>query len=161
MLFEIVQKPSFYNDVWPLPQHVQKRISEACRRIQEDPFRAGGNSKRILKRYYRNLYRFRIGDYRLIYAVGNRCVSFLAIRHRNDLYENFRVGEEDLQAGPVDAASAEPQVIPTTSYETADLMLPVDDVDDVSYDEVEDDVAGGPPEKTPQLLAELLDFWKV
>lgn len=118
MSYDIVQKPSFYNDLFAIPRNTQRRVSSAVRRIQSDPIRGEGNSRRCLKHLYSNLYRFRIGDYRLLYSVGDRCISLLAIGHRNDVYDRFHATEEDLSPGPVNTASAGLHIIPTTSYDT-------------------------------------------
>lgn len=172
MPYDIVQKPSFYHDLFALPRSVQKRISAAVKRIQADPIRADGNSKRCMKHSYSNLYRYRIGDYRLLYAVGDRCVSLLAIGHRNDIYDRFQATDSDLSPGPVNSASAEPQIIPTTAYDTMTHVAaaaetpPSGTYDNGAYEHEtyeEDDVAAEEPplEKTPQLLKDLLDIWGV
>src|SRR5690606_24211758 len=154
--YDIVQKPSFYNDLFALPKDVQKRITGAVRRIAADPVSGGGNSERCLKHLYSNLYRYRIGDYRLLYAVGDRCVSLLAIGHRNDIYDRFRASPADLRPGPCKASSAERRGIPTTAYETMTQAAAAGEFD-------EDGAAAQEPplEKTPQLLLELLDLWGV
>lgn len=163
MAYDIVQKPSFYNDLFAIPRDVQRRITGAVRRITTDPLGGGGNSTRCLKHLYSNLYRYRIGDYRLLYAVGDRCVSLLAIGHRNDIYNRFHASESDLSPGPVDASSAELRVIPTTAYDTMtsvdkaiNEVSPTSDLDD-------DDVTAEEPPmaKTPRLLMDLLDVWGV
>lgn len=188
-VFDLVQKPSFYHDLFSLPRSTQRRVSTAVAKINADPFRAGGNAKPILKHLYHNLYRYRIGDYRLVYAVGDRCVALLAIGKRDDVYDRFHATRQDTSPGPVNAASAEPRPVPTTVYDTITLrhdrkasvtMMDDDDhhgfADDGRNDEQFSDFNNGDRNdgdiddddheeenfsKTPALLAELLTLWGV
>lgn len=166
-MFEIVHKPAFYHDLFSIPKEVQKRISGAVERIRHDPFWAGGKVNRCLKHRYQNLYRYRIGDYRLVYSVGNRCLCLLAIGHRSEVYDRFQADPADTSPVAPDAASAEPQLVPTTVYDTPPAYPGDDEESNDAYagdsreDGNEGDELRAPFVKTPQLLQELLDFWGV
>lgn len=117
--FEIVQKPAFYHDLVSLPRDVLASVSTAVRHISADPFNANGHAKPCFKERYRNLYRYRLKkDYRIIYSVGDGCVCLLAIGQRRDIYDRFYLNPGFTTPRGVNAASAEPQIVPTTVYDT-------------------------------------------
>lgn len=161
MAFDVVQKPAFYNDLFSLPRHTQRRISRAVQRIQDDPYSAGGQSKRCLKHLYRNVYRYRIGDYRLLYSVGDRCVCLLGIGLRDDVYDRFHAKEEDLTPEVAGADSAEPQVIPTAAYDSFTEVSATREARAEGRSGLEPEEEEGDDGSGPQLLAELLDVWGV
>ena len=60
---------TFLNELLNLPQSVSKRVSKVVKLLEQDPISAGGDAKK-LKGYTNNIYRVRIGDYRLFYSFG-------------------------------------------------------------------------------------------
>lgn len=176
--FELVQKPAFYHDLVSLPRDVQKSVVTAVRHIAQDPFRANGHAKPVLKERYKNLYRYKLKkDYRIVYSVGDGCVCLLGIRLRSDVYEKFYLDPTFTPPTGLDADSAEPQLIPTTVYDTFNSPLigqgagpspPGKDDKDEPTDNwavpvtEETAAAGAPGETTPAwLLEQLLEYWGV
>lgn len=139
MAFEIVQKPAFYYDLVSLPRNVQRGIPAAVRHISADPFRGNGQAKRVLKHAYRNLYRYRLGDYRIVYSVGDGCVCLLGISHRRDVYDRFTLDSPDSLPRSIDASSAAPQIIPTTVYDTFNSVQGWSEDGDAGTDVDDDD----------------------
>ncbi|NJL41518.1 MAG: hypothetical protein HC899_36105 [Leptolyngbyaceae cyanobacterium SM1_4_3] len=105
---------TFINELLNLPQTVQKRISKATKILRTDPISAKGDAKK-LKGYQNNIYRIRIGDYRLIYSFGEGWVQLLSIRKRDDRTYELEVPTPDLIQSPPDAAILSPQP-ETASY---------------------------------------------
>lgn len=69
-----------------LPRELQIAVTDAVRRICEDPVSAPG--VKPLKGPLRGKRRVRVGDYRLIYAHDPRLrvVDILVLDHRRDVY---------------------------------------------------------------------------
>jgi mRNA-degrading endonuclease RelE of RelBE toxin-antitoxin system len=74
---------TFINELLNLPQNVQKRVSKIVKILESDPISAQGDAKK-LKGYTNNVYRTRIGDYRLFYSFGQGWVKLLSIRKRDE-----------------------------------------------------------------------------
>ena len=68
-----------------LPLGVKIRIEEAIESIREEPRKAG---VRKLKGYLHS-YRYRVGDYRVVYEVldAQHRVIVIKVRHRKDVYD--------------------------------------------------------------------------
>ncbi len=99
---------TFLNELLNLPQSVQKRVTRATKILRTDPISAQGDAKK-LKGYQNNIYRIRLGDYRLIYSFGAGWVKLLSVRKRDDrTYETEIVDTETLLTPP-DASTLEPQ----------------------------------------------------
>jgi len=178
--FEIVQKPAFYHDLVSLPRDVLGSVSTAVRHIAADPFYAHGHAKRCFKERYKNLYRYKLKkDYRIIYSVGDGCVCLLAIGQRRDIYDRFYLDPGFTAPSGIDTASAEPQIVQTTVYDTFNSPRigqdwgDQDSADDLELDLVSTRTAPGSrpaselsaaaesDEGPGPLLDELLEFWGV
>lgn len=151
--YEAAPKLGFFFDVIALQSAARKNAVRAVAALQQDPF--GPKSKRILKSDYKNLYRYRLGDYRLIYSVGTHCIAPLAVGHRKDIYDRFKKADTAAPAAAVDLASAGPVAVPTVP-EDASIADGPDGADDGARDTASDGVVEPPP-----ILAELLDIWGV
>lgn len=81
---EIIYSPKAVEDVSRLPQHVQKRIATKMRfyASQTNPLRF---AKRLS---YGELgsFRFRVGDYRVIFDIEKDTIFVLKIAKRDDIY---------------------------------------------------------------------------
>jgi superfamily I DNA/RNA helicase/mRNA-degrading endonuclease RelE of RelBE toxin-antitoxin system len=76
---------TFLNELLNLPREVSKRLSPKIRILEQDPISAQGDAKKL--KGYENIYRVRIGDYRLLYSFGQGWVKLLSVRHRKEVYE--------------------------------------------------------------------------
>ena len=65
-----------------LPEKMHDVIVARIRKIADDPF--GGQSKK-LKDW--KIWRNRVGDYRILYTVGDKKLTILSVAHRKDAYK--------------------------------------------------------------------------
>lgn len=110
---------TFMNELLNLPQTVQKRVSKVTKILRTDPISAQGDAKK-LKGYQNNVYRVRIGDYRLIYSFGEGWVQLLSIRKRDERTYELEVPEPDNLPSPPDAAILTPQPDQPSTYSLKD-----------------------------------------
>jgi len=66
-----------------LPASPKSRIIKALRELETDPFPAGKKVKPFVGRP--KTYRLRVGDYRLVFVVGDKVITVLDVFHRKDL----------------------------------------------------------------------------
>jgi len=85
--YKVIFKPSVEKDLRSLPQSVVTRIFKRIGALKENPF----PRQSIKLAGSEQLYRVRIGDYRMIYAVDkeNRQVIIHYVRHRRDVYRHL------------------------------------------------------------------------
>jgi len=98
---------TFFNELLNLPQAVQKRVSKMVKVLESDPISANGDAKK-LKGYQNNIYRTRIGDYRLFYSFGQGWVKLLSIRKRDDRTYEIELPEFEAPAPPPKAEVLQP-----------------------------------------------------
>lgn len=105
---------TFLNELLNLPRNVSRRVPRIIEILENDPISAQGNARKLNQ--YENVYRVRIGEYRLIYSFGQGWVKLLSIRHRSDVYK----GElrDDFETPPLpNPSDLEPLLTqPTSSY---------------------------------------------
>jgi mRNA interferase RelE/StbE len=85
--YNVIFKPSVEKDLRSLPQSVVKRVFRRIDAFKEAPFPR--QSKKLSGA--EQLYRLRIGDYRVIYGVDkdSRQVIIHYVRHRRDVYRHL------------------------------------------------------------------------
>lgn len=82
MTFKIVYKSSVARDLEKIDQSEARRIlDEIEKELSQSP-----DSLPVLKGAFVGLRRFRIGDYRVVYAIMDEEVVILRIGHRKDIY---------------------------------------------------------------------------
>ena len=86
MSFEVVVKDAL-KDFMAVPQSTQNGITRCIGRLEQDPFRS--QCKTSVQAAIRKCLPGSAGDYRLIYAVGNRVISLLAVGRRGDIYRRY------------------------------------------------------------------------
>ncbi len=83
-MFRLLTTSDFRKDLRKLEQLVQQRIEEKIKFLNavENPlvFSAKLKGKN-------NLFRFRVGSYRMIFRLEKNKIIFLAVDHRKDIYE--------------------------------------------------------------------------
>ena len=99
---------TFFSELLSLPQGVQKKISKTLKVLETDPISAQGDAKK-LKGYTNNVYRVRIGDYRLFYSFGQGWVKLLSVRKRDERTYEIELPEADTPPPPPDSHILEPQ----------------------------------------------------
>ncbi len=102
-LWALSFKPTFFSELLNLPQSVQKKVEKAVKVLQTDPISANGDAKK-LKGYGNNVYRVRLGDYRLFYSFGQGWVQLLSVRKRDERTYETELPEADAPAPPPDWA---------------------------------------------------------
>ena len=100
---------TFLNELLNLPQNVSKKVSKAVKILEQDPLSAQGDAKK-LKGYKNNIYRVRIGNYRLFYSFGQGWVKLLSIRKRDERTYEIEVPLFEKPTPPPKNAILEPQV---------------------------------------------------
>lgn len=85
-MYQIVLSRSAEKDLQKLPVTAIKRISKEVDALSINP-RPQGSKK--LKGTDENLWRVRVGDYRVIYEIADeiRVIDIRRIRHRKDVYD--------------------------------------------------------------------------
>lgn len=84
MSYFLFIKPSAKKELLELPDEILKRIDTAIEKLHQQPRPHG-----IVKLEGQNLYRIRIGDYRIIYIIEDKhkMVEIIKIGHRKDVYK--------------------------------------------------------------------------
>lgn len=85
--YKVIPKPSVAKDLRSLPKATVARIVEKIEGLGEEPF----PPRTVKLEGGEDLYRIRIGDYRVVYAVdrGAKHVIVHYVRHRRDAYRKF------------------------------------------------------------------------
>ena len=84
MAYEIAYKSSAVKELDKLPREIQRRILEAIQLLSDNPRPSG--VKKLQSEI--DLYRIRIGEYRVVYSIqdGQLKILVVAIGHRRDIY---------------------------------------------------------------------------
>ena len=88
--WQITQKPAYVADFVELNKNLQQAVVAALRELERDPITPRGDTIKKMTGYT-NVYRYRLGDFRLLYAASleARMISLLAIGPRGSVYERF------------------------------------------------------------------------
>ena len=114
---------TFFSELLNLPQAVQKKISKRLKGLESDPISAQGDAKK-LKGYTNNVYRIRLGDYRLFYSFGQGWVKLLSVRKRDERTYEIELSELDDPVPPPDSSVLEPQAEKAASYRAPVVVQP-------------------------------------
>ena len=104
---------TFFNELLNLPQAIQKKVSKVVKTLEADPISAQGDAKK-LKGYTNNVYRVRLGDYRLFYSFGQGWVKLLSIRKRDERTYEIEIPDFDAPSPPPSDSILTPQPIAGT-----------------------------------------------
>ncbi len=83
MKYKLVYTQRAIKDIRKLEQNTKKRIGQALVRYEEDPLKYA--EKLIDPRL--GTYRFRIGDYRVVFDLEGSEIIVLRVGHRRDIYK--------------------------------------------------------------------------
>lgn len=85
--YKVILKPSVEKDLRSLPQSLVARVFGHIEALQSNPLPRGARKLSAAD----ELYRVRVGDYRIVYAVdtGARRVTVYYVRHRRDVYRHL------------------------------------------------------------------------
>ena len=101
---------TFFNELLNLPQAIQKKVSKVVKVLETDPISAQGDAKK-LKGYTNNVYRVRLGDYRLFYSFGQGWVKLLSIRKRDERTYETEIPEFEAPTLPPNEGILTPQPV--------------------------------------------------
>jgi superfamily I DNA/RNA helicase/mRNA-degrading endonuclease RelE of RelBE toxin-antitoxin system len=110
MNFELSFTPTFYNESLNVPKHISRLVSQKLKILAEDPYSAHGDSKKL--KGYLNVYRARVGDYRIFYSIGQNWVKLLSVRKRDERTYEDELPDAILPASAPDPETLEPRVVP-------------------------------------------------
>jgi len=85
--YKVILKPSVHKDLRVLPKPIIRRVFETLEALQENPL----PRQAIKLAGAEHLYRIRIGNYRLIYAISHqeRQVTIYYVRYRREVYRQI------------------------------------------------------------------------
>jgi superfamily I DNA/RNA helicase/mRNA-degrading endonuclease RelE of RelBE toxin-antitoxin system len=90
-------KPSFMRELHALPSQMGDQVWEKINFLAQNPIPDGRLKKKLNK--WDNVYRLRIGDFRLFYSFGGNWIRLLSIRPRKNAYLKNVNYEEPLDLG--------------------------------------------------------------
>ncbi|NJL03516.1 MAG: AAA family ATPase [Chloroflexaceae bacterium] len=82
---------TFLNELLGIPRNAAHTIIKKREVLRLDPYLAGNQAKML--KGYDNVYRLRVGDYRILYLIGTQMVRLLSVRKRDDAYKK-NINEE-------------------------------------------------------------------
>ena len=85
-MYHILISNSAEKDMDKLPSAALKKVEVAIDHLSHEPRPAGCKK---LKGSYENLWRIRVGDYRVVYLIADKIevIDIRRVRHRKDVYE--------------------------------------------------------------------------
>jgi mRNA-degrading endonuclease RelE of RelBE toxin-antitoxin system len=86
---------TFLNEILNIPKKISQRLPKTVKILEKDPISAQGDAKKL--KNYKNVYRVRIGDYRLIYSIGQNSVKLLSLRKRNERTYELEFSESETE----------------------------------------------------------------
>lgn len=129
---EINIKPSCMSEIHSVPSAMSAQLWEKINYLVSDPFPDGKLKKKLHVK--KDLYRLRVGDYRVFYTFGENWVRLLGIRKRDDQTYESKLGslqtdtpeQCDGDDDDLDAILGVRQVMPQfrLSHETSSTPLP-------------------------------------
>jgi len=86
--FAVVFKPAAVRDLRKLPEDIRRRVAARIDALAGDPRPHGAEALQGEP----DLYRLRVGDFRIIYRVEAKALVILVVRigHRRDIYRKVR-----------------------------------------------------------------------
>ncbi len=85
MKYKLVYTHRASRDIRKLEENVKKRIGKALKKYEEEPLKYASK----LTDTALGTYRFKIGDYRVIFDIENEEIVVLRIGHRKDIYRKL------------------------------------------------------------------------
>jgi len=89
--FSVSISYSALKDLNSLDNRIKKRIKFSLKGLEEDPFRrrAKADIKKLRGLKNPDLYRLRVGDYRIVYVIAKKKVKITHILKRSKVYEGL------------------------------------------------------------------------
>lgn len=90
-------KPSFLRELHALPSNMGDQIWEKINFLAQNPIPDGHLKKKLNK--WADVYRLRVGDYRIFYSFGSNWIRLLSIRARKEAYQKDIGFEQPINLG--------------------------------------------------------------
>ncbi len=142
---------TFLNELVTLPQHVSKKLTKAIKVLERDPNSANADAKKLKE--YKDTYRVRIGDYRLIYTFGQGWVKLLTVRKRDE-----RTYDLEIQNTKLPQALAQREILETQESKPKSLNRKIIEVKTVQNTNQERGLVTELPFK---LTPTILEKWQI
>jgi superfamily I DNA/RNA helicase/mRNA-degrading endonuclease RelE of RelBE toxin-antitoxin system len=107
--YELSFTPTFYNESLSLPKQISKLVGQKLKVLADDPVSAHGDAKKL--KGYSNVYRARVGEYRVFYSIGQGWVKLLSVRKRDERTYADDLPEVELPATAPDTDALAPQQV--------------------------------------------------
>ena len=85
MRYQLVYTHRAFKDIRRLEKNVKRRIGKSLERYREKPLKYA--SQLIDSKF--GMYRFRIGDYRVIFDIEDEKIIVLRVGHRKNIYRQL------------------------------------------------------------------------
>jgi superfamily I DNA/RNA helicase/mRNA-degrading endonuclease RelE of RelBE toxin-antitoxin system len=129
MVYELVHKRTFQNQLLDLPKEQVVLVLEKIDLLRDDPS-PDGKLKKKLHGYKGDVYRLRSGDYRIIYGYGNGFVALLGVDNRKDVYKGDKLVAEELTIDVADIPETSDVLAPKTAVMPVPAAVPTQDTED-------------------------------
>ena len=122
--YELSFTPTFYNESLSLPKQISKLVGQKLKVLTDDPFSAHGDAKKL--KGYTNVYRARVGEYRVFYSIGQGWVKLLSVRKRDERTYADDLPEVTPPANAPDAQALVPHMVAETpvAYVVSSALVP-------------------------------------
>lgn len=119
MAYVVAMKDPFLAEFLTLNRDLQRRVAQAKTELEQDPVTPRGDTIKKLK-HHEKLWRYRIGDYRMIYAAytEQKLVQLVAIGPRGEIYD--RIGHHPDESDYPDYSAAFEQALDPNRETPAD-----------------------------------------
>ena len=87
MIFELVYAKQAQRQLEKLNPQTALRIVEGCERLKRDPFPDGKHVKKL--KGYEELYRLRVGDFRVVFHRSGRRVDVIDVLSKPDFQKAY------------------------------------------------------------------------
>ena len=87
MKFTLVYSRRAEKEVLYLGSTVSKRVLDGCKRLMSSPFPDGKHVKKM--KGYENLYRLRVGDFRIVFKIFGKCVQVIDVLSKPDFQKSY------------------------------------------------------------------------
>lgn len=146
---------TFINELLNIPKSISKKVTKKIKILEKDPISAKGDAKK-LKGYGNNIYRVRLGDYRLFYSFGSGWVKLLSVRKRDDRTYELEIPEFATPNAVPEVSNPNLQTFPS-SVEQKSSKTVLSQKQELSAD----NKSNTPKSDLPVFTSSLLQQWQI
>ena len=86
-MFELAYSRRAERELSGLNRPIALRILNGCKRLVKNPFLDGKHIKKL--KGYKGLYRLRVGDYRILFAISGKVVQIIDVVSKKDFQKSY------------------------------------------------------------------------